>query len=194
MDETSRRMPLPWSGVLIAALILMNLALVGQNRRLLGSRSADVDDIKPGAILPTSLTGINVINGEYVAFDLDTGQTQTLLIYVSAHCPVCQDSIELLHEIGIIGRSKWNVVWLSSDPVPDARAFVGNLRIENDHVLAEIPWRLFERLRLHRVPRAVLVNRDGTVERVWTGRLELQDMRDLFAPSLTFRSLEGLTK
>ena len=75
----------------------------------------------------------------------------------------------------------WQVVWISQDPLPDARAFVAQHQIADGRVLTDLPWRLYWRLGLHAVPTTAIVGPDGVVERIWLGRVDEDDLQEIVA-------------
>lgn len=181
-ERASRpRLRTVWMGALVTGLLLMNGALLYQNRALLSAEAHHITapDLRPGDVIPPTLSGINVLDGEYSSLDLRTSRASTLLIYVSAHCQACLDSMERLREAASEASDDWQVVWFSVDPLPDARTFLGTYGITEHVMLAEVPWDLYLRLGLRRIPTVVAVGRDGAVQQIWHGRVYEDHLKEM---------------
>ena len=80
-----------------------------------------------------------------------------------------------LHQKGV------RVLWVSRDPVEITRDYCIKHGIRLSDTLADPPYRTYVQLGLARVPNTLLVRADGTVEKVWAGRLDQAGWSAMFA-------------
>ena len=73
------------------------------------------------------------------------------------------------------------VLWVSRDPLELTRNYCMKHCIRPSDVVADPPYRTYLQLGLARVPNTLLVRADGTVEKVWAGRLDQTSWNALFA-------------
>jgi hypothetical protein len=72
------------------------------------------------------------------------------------------------------------VLWVSRDPIEITRDYCLKNGIPLSDTLADPPYRTYAQLGLARVPNTVLVGADGTVEKVWPGRVDQAGWNTMF--------------
>ena len=154
-----------------------NILLLQQNRSL---REAVAPQISSGAHIER-LAGL-ALDGHLQAIALPSADSKLLLITFSPGCPACQANQERWMKLaGILEQKGVRVLWVSRDSVEMTRDYCMKHDIRLSDVLADPPNRTYVQLGLARVPNTLLVRADGTVEKVWGGRLDQAGWTAMFA-------------
>lgn len=176
--DTPRSMVSTWAGKVIQVLICLaalgvlaeNVLLVRQNRDL---EKAIAPQIVSGARL--EMVGGLTLDGQFQRLPLPR-DSKLLVITFSPSCPACQANQAGWAKLAGAAEQKGvRVLWISRDPVAITREYCLKQGIRLIDTLADLPHRTYQQLGLARVPNTMLVGANGTVEKVWAGRLEQRD-------------------
>jgi len=165
--------------VWLAALgvLIENISLLRQNRRL---EEAAAPQIAAGAQLQM-LSGFS-LDGRIEQVSLQATSSKLLVLTFSPGCPACQANLDGWMRLANALEPKGvRVLWVSRDPIELTRTYCTKRGIPLSDVLADPPYRNYMQLGLARVPNTVLVNATGTVEKVWSGRLDQVGWDTMFA-------------
>lgn len=164
------------------AVLLQNIVLTAENRtlrsRLLGAHSGT----EVGGRLYT-LSGITA-EGQLVALPMPRSESERMLIITfSPGCPACLQNQEGWNKLAseLRRRGEWRVIWVSRDPVLRTTDYFAGTGIPLSDVFAEPPYRTYAQLGLQVVPKMIVVNSRGVVEKVWTGALDSQQWNSLLS-------------
>jgi peroxiredoxin len=163
----------------LAALgvLVENIILFQQNRRLL---QATAPQIATGARLQM-LSGLS-LDGRVEPMPLPQAGSKLLIITFSPGCPACQANQDGWMKLAsTLGQKGVRVLWVSRDPIEITRDYCMKHGIPLSDTLADPPYRSYAQLMLARVPNTLLVGADGTVEKVWAGRLDEAGWNTMFA-------------
>lgn len=153
-----------------------NVFLFLQNRHL---SEALAPQITAGTQLKM-LSGV-ALNGHLEPVTLPSANSKLLVITFSPSCPACQANQEGWMKLsGALQQEGIRVLWLSREPVEITRDYCMKHGISLSDTLADPPHRTYVQLGLARVPNTVLVGADGTVEKVWAGRLNQAGWNTIF--------------
>ena len=82
---------------------------------------------------------------------------------------------------GALEQKGIRVVWVSRDPIEVTKDYCLKHGIRLSDTLADPSHGTFVQLGLARVPNTMLVRANGTVEKVWAGRLDQAGWNTMFA-------------
>ena len=160
-----------------AGVLVENVLLLQQNRTL---HQALDPQITAGAHLEM-LAGL-ALDGRDQILALPSANSRLLIVTFSPGCPACQANQEGWKKLADTLEQKGvRVLWLSRDTVEITRDYCLKHGIPYSDTLADPPYRTYVQLGLARVPNAVLVRADGTVEKVWAGRMDQAGWKTMFA-------------
>jgi peroxiredoxin len=112
---------------------------------------------------------------------LPSADSKLLIITFSPSCPACRANQEGWKKLaGTLEQRGVRVLWVSRDTVETTRDYCMTHGIRLSDTLADPPYRTYVQLGLARVPNTVLVRADGTVEKVWAGRLDQAGWNTIF--------------
>jgi peroxiredoxin len=165
--------------LLIAGILSQNIILHLKNRSLQRDiLQAAMREIKPGEVF-SGLAGID-LRERYVNVDFGASEKGVVLISLSAKCPGCLANVDKWIKLAkSLKLSEWQVIWLSRDPIHIAKEFCAEAGIRGQ-VLCELSHRNYTMTGLGMVPRTMIVNPAGEVERVWVGKLDDKAWSDVF--------------
>lgn len=159
------------------ALLVENMALFRQNRRLL---EAAAPQIAAGTQLQM-LSGL-ALDGRVEPVSLPAAGSKLVIITFSPSCPACRANLEGWAKLASMLKPKGvGVLWVSRDPVEVTREYCLKHGIPLIDAVADPPYRTYLQLGLARVPNTMLVRPDGTIEKVWAGRMEPVGWNAMFA-------------
>jgi peroxiredoxin len=154
-----------------------NIFLFLQNRRL---NEALAPQITAGTQL-RMLAGLG-FDGRLEPVDLPAAGSKLLIITFSPGCPACQANQQGWMKLaGALEQKSVRVLWVSRDPIEITRDYCTKHGIPLSDTLADPLHRTYIQLGLARVPNTVLVRSDGTIEKVWAGRLDQAGWKSIFA-------------
>jgi hypothetical protein len=165
--------------LLAAMLLLVNILLVQQNKKLkvLASRPDRALEVRPGTALPP-LEGFDS-DGQKHSINYGQDSRKTVLLVLSPRCHACEENRPNWEAIisGFDRRSfRLATVSLQSE---GAREYVRQPEMDKVPVLTKIDPRLKVAYNLALTPQIILIDRGGKVEKVWTGVLKSEDKRDV---------------
>jgi peroxiredoxin len=132
---------------------------------------------EPGEVLP-DFAGVD-LNQQYVKIGFNESSKKFLLITFSTGCPACYANLpNWLALSGKLDRNRWQVVWLSRDPLDMTREYCSEENI-SDQVLSEFPLRTYNLLGLRGVPQTLVTDSHGKIEKVWVGELDDKGWSDI---------------
>jgi peroxiredoxin len=153
-----------------------NIFLFQQNRRL---NEALAPQITAGTQL-RMLAGI-AFDGRLEPVALPAAGSKLLIITFSPGCPACQANQDgWMRLASTLEQNGVRVLWVSRDPIGITRDYCTKHGIPLSDTLADPPYRTFAQLGLARVPNTLLVGANGTVEKVWVGRLDQAGWNTMF--------------
>ncbi len=154
-----------------------NVVLFRQNRRL-------SEALAPQIIAGTQLQMLSglALDGRVEPVNLPAAGSKLLIITFSPGCPACQANQDgWIKLASALEQKGLRVLWVSRDPLEITKDYCAKHGMPPSDVLADPPYRTFVQLGLARVPNTVLVGADGTVEKVWPGRLDQAGWDTVFA-------------
>lgn len=158
-------------------VLAANVLLLRQNRSL---QETLAPQIAAGAHFQ-KLAGLS-LDGRFQPVAMPSADSKLLIITFSPGCPACQaNQQEWMKLAGALEQKGVRMVWLSRDTVEITKEYCVKHGIRLSDTLADPPYRTYLQLGLARVPNTVLVNADGTVEKVWPGRLDQASWNSVFA-------------
>lgn len=163
----------------IAALAVLaeNVALFRENRRL---SEAVAPQIIGGAQL--QMLSALALDGRVEPVNLPPAGSKLLIITFSPGCPACQANQEGWTKLARTLEPRGvRVLWVSRDPVEVTREYCLKHGVPLVDVVADPPYRTYLQLGLARVPNTVLVGANGTIEKVWAGRMDRAGWNSMFA-------------
>lgn len=153
-----------------------NILLLQQNRSL---RDALAPQITSGARVER-LAGLG-LDGRFQLLALPSPDSKLLVITFSPGCSACQANQEgWMNLAGVLEQKGVRVLWVSRDPMEITRDYCIKHGIRLSETIADPPYRTYVQLGLARVPNTALVRADGTVEKVWAGRLDPAGWNSIF--------------
>ncbi|HXJ11761.1 MAG TPA: redoxin domain-containing protein [Candidatus Limnocylindrales bacterium] len=163
--------------VVASGVLAENIFLFLQNRRL---NEALAPQITAGMQLQM-LSGI-AFDGRLEPVSLPPAGSKLLIITFSPGCPACQANQDGWMKLAsTLEQKSVRVLWVSRDPIEITRDYCTKHGIRLSDTLAEPPYQTFAQLGLARVPNTLLVGANGTVEKVWPGRLDRAGWNSMFA-------------
>lgn len=75
----------------------------------------------------------------------------------------------------------WRVVWISRDPIQSTRAYCEQNGLVLSDVYADPTYDTYNQLGLKSVPYVIAIRADGSVEKVWRGRLDTAQQASMSA-------------
>jgi peroxiredoxin len=164
--------------LLVLGLLCQNIVLIWQTRELKKRLDLAVNkQFEPGEVLP-DFAGVD-LNQQYVKIGFNESSKKFLLITFSTGCPTCHANLpNWLALSGKLDRNRWQVVWLSRDPLDMTREYCSEENI-SDQVLSEFPLRTYNLLGLRGVPQTLVTDSHGKIEKVWVGELDDKGWSDI---------------
>jgi peroxiredoxin len=154
-----------------------NIFLFQQNRRL---NEALAPQITAGTRLQM-LSGV-AVDGRLEPVTLPSADSKLLIITFSPGCPACQANQDGWMRLARALEPKGvRVLWVSRDPIEITRDYCTKHGTPLSDVLADPPYRTYAQLGLARVPNTLLVGGNGTIEKVWAGRLDQAGWNTMFS-------------
>jgi peroxiredoxin len=179
----SLRTRLSWFTVAIVVIVIgifvQNLILLRQNHQLRDQFTQGANrEIKPGEAF-TGFGGVN-LQKDYVEWDFSASKKGTLLISFSTGCGACHDNIENWIRLqNHLNLQEWPMVWVSRDPLLMTKEFCLKEGVRGQ-VLSEVSAKNYNMLALGTVPKTMIVDREGKVEKIWAGRLNEKAWAEIY--------------
>jgi len=165
--------------VLGVTLLLVNVLLVQQNKKLKGlaSRPDRALEVKPGTALPP-LDGFDS-NGAWHSIDYGQDPRKTVLLVLTPQCHACEENMPNWGAIinGLDHRAFRLVgVSLKSEGLNEYASRHGINRVP---ILTKIDPKYRVAYNLALTPQIILIDAEGKAEKVWTGLLRGEDRHDV---------------
>jgi hypothetical protein len=170
---------LPALGILSAVLLCLNVALVAQNRRLKASVEAPPPAFIPEVGMKVSKLDGAAADGSRLTMAFGADSRKTLLLIFSTSCRVCDLNWPAWQSLvrSTLGRS-YRLVYANIRS-PLTHGYVASHDISGGTLFAEIDPNTQIKLHIQVTPLSVLFTSDGTVEAVWPGLLEGDDLTEI---------------
>jgi thioredoxin-related protein len=127
--------------------------------------------ILPSVVEPTPKPAPEIARGSKVSLsDVDWARSeQTLLLALSEGCRYCTESAPFYQKIAQARASQSNlrIIAVFPQPVSEAQKYLSSLGVSVDEV-RQAPLDVLE---VRGTPTLILVNREGIVKDVWTGKV-----------------------
>jgi peroxiredoxin len=165
---------------LALAVLVQNVVLLRQNRQL--RTLVRYPEIEVG----TKLHGLSAaaLDGTRasIPFPLRPGG-RLLVVTLSPGCPICQANKDSFVRLTAVLRSQmgWRVVWISRDSIQSTRAYCEQNGLVLSDVYADPTYDTYNQLGLKSVPYVIAIRADGSVERVWRGRIDTAQQASMSA-------------
>jgi hypothetical protein len=160
------------------AILCLDAALIIQNRTLKKELAA------PPALLPQVGTRIERLEG--VALDgskiqvVFTGQSNGTLFFVfSTQCAVCNLNWPEWQSIARSAQGRGLRLVYANIESPLAREYAEQYGIDDATLFAQLDPRYEAALNLRLVPETILIGQSGTIESVWPGLLNEQNVQEI---------------
>jgi len=102
---------------------------------------------------------------------------KSLVIVVSTVCHFCKESLPFYRDLSIQLRGKMDVIAVLPEPQPEAQAFIR----EADISAAQTVSASLNSIGVSGTPTLLLLDKDGTVERVWLGKLDAKRRQEVLS-------------
>jgi peroxiredoxin len=172
----------PWAGgILIFALIVVNLLLVRQNYSLRTQLTARANAVSPaaqslkeGEVVP-SLVGSD-LNGHPFEQRFQNSEKQHLLLYFSPSCAYCIKQAPLWRDVlNKIDSNRVEAIGIVSDREDRQTVFrhveeLGYFKTRNPLPVLFVSNELLASYKLMATPTTLLISDSGNLARVWVGK------------------------
>lgn len=165
---------------LAVSILIQNLFVLRENRRLRATLVASVPILKEGREL-RSLSGLT-LGGRIQGIPFpQAGDGPLLIITFSPGCPACRANqpgwVALAAELKKLGS---RVAWVSRDSIESTLQYCVDEEIDLADVFVDPPYRTYSQLALQVVPQTVVVGASGRVQKVWVGQLDPTGWKEVF--------------
>lgn len=167
--------------LVILILTVTNLILLRQNRSLKAAMAlTSPASLQQGTLLPSFAA--NTILGQRRTVDFSASEKTVLLVF-QADCPACERIVPLWKDLKVDwDRRQFQVFGISLDNQAKTNSFLTNSGLDLES-FAGLDAAFKNRYGLHETPLTIVINRTGTVEKVWAGLADnetAQDVRSYF--------------
>ena len=173
-----------FSKVMEILLWLAGLGVLAENVFLFLQNQRLTEALAPQVTAGTQLQKLAAVafDGRLEPVTLPPAGSKLLIITFSPGCPACQTNQEGWTKLaGTLEQKGVRVLWVSRDSIEVTRDYCTKHGIRLSNALADPPYRTYVQLGLARVPNTLLVSADGTIEKVWAGRLDQAGWNTMFA-------------
>jgi len=166
-------------GALSVVLLCFNVALVVQNRSLKARAALPPQALFPQAGMRVSRLDGYAPDGSRVTLTFGADPRKTLLLVFSTSCHICDLNWPAWQSVArSIAGGRYRLVYANTlSRLTDA--YVSRHKMSDGVVLAEIDPRTSVNLHLELTPLSILLAPDGTVEHVWPGMLESDELTEI---------------
>jgi hypothetical protein len=164
--------------VLSAVLLVLNIALILQNRAL------KAPEVVPASMLPPRGTKVDRIDG----LSLDGASMQvgfggdhrrTLLYVFSTTCGVCKVNWPNWQALNKTVDTRSFRLMYANINSEMSREYLDTHGLPADKVFAQLDPRSRAALNLQVTPLTIMLGDDGTIERYWAGALQQEDLSEI---------------
>ena len=159
-------------------LFIMNVLLIQQNKELkVQAQKRDRTlELKPGTELP-AMVGMDMDENKSV-LDYSQDMRKTLLFIFSPRCRACKENMPNWESmIKQLDKDSYRIVGVSLVE-SGTKEYVASNKLGSIPVISELDAESRIAYSLALTPQTILINSEGRVEKVWTGRLSGQDKQD----------------
>jgi peroxiredoxin len=177
--RAKKRVAAPLMIFLGAVLLLVNVLLVQQNKKLrvLARKPDRALEIKPGTAVPP-LEGLDS-NGNRHRINDRQDSRKTVLLVLSPRCHACEENMPNLEAIiDGLDRQSFQIAAVSLQP-DDFNKYSSRRRINQIPILTRIDPKYRVAYNLALTPQIILIDAGGKVEKVWTGLLQEEAKREV---------------
>ncbi|HXG06983.1 MAG TPA: redoxin domain-containing protein [Nitrososphaera sp.] len=163
--------------LLVIVLAIEVVLLMRQNKALKEGRGSAVQEtIKEGEML--ELSGLTPVT--------DGGQPDTtlhrqLIFVFTTRCPFCKETLPLWKYFAdsVAQKNSVAVLGISLDPMQETQAYLTEQQIRFPVFIPAEKEAFSNKNKLHSVPQTILRNSGGIVEKVWRGRLTVDQFNEV---------------
>jgi peroxiredoxin len=175
----------PW--MLVTALLISNLLLLGQNRKMRGVIEAATPRVlRPGDKVPEFAAPD--LNNQRVDIRYNAESPRRIFLFFKPSCPYCQEQFPywkaILEQASKAGLEVWG---LAGDEQDKARLqdYLAAMGCVKDGVpllrVALVSKEMRESYKLHSTPTTLVVSSDGRIEKAWLGRWDAMERLEAFS-------------
>lgn len=164
--------------LLIAMLVVINAALIVQNRKLKSGGGINRSIIlNEGTVVP-SLSGID-LNGNKLTFDYGSDHRGALVLVFSPRCRFCTENMPVWQAIAQgLDRKSYRIVAVSI-LTEGVKEYISQHELSDVPVIAEVDPKSRVSYEMTVTPQTILIDYDGKVERVWTGFIQADERNEI---------------
>jgi peroxiredoxin len=165
-------------GCLILGLVVLNLALIIQNRNLRGSQARGNSVVlKEGDLVP-SLSGLD-IDGKEFTLDFTSDSRKALILIFSPRCGYCTKNMPNWTAIADgLDRRSFRIVEVSTIS-EGVREYVDQYRLTGVPVVSDVDPKTRVAYEMNVTPQTILIDSHGRVEKIWTGVLQRDELTEV---------------
>jgi peroxiredoxin len=165
--------------VIVIGIFVQNLMLLRQNQQLRDRFDQGANrEINPGEKF-SGISGVD-LQKEYLEVDFSSSKKGTLLISFSAGCGACHANVKNWINLSThLNLQDWRIIWVSRDPLGMTKEFCSKEGVRGQ-VLSEVSINNYNLLALGTVPKTMVVDREGKVEKIWAGRLNEKAWSEIY--------------
>lgn len=169
--------------VLILTLLVLNVSLVVQNRKLrtagaVGTRSVA---LKEGSVVP-ALSGLG-LDGNKITLNYQNDPRKAVMLIFSPNCGYCTDNMPNWQAIAkSLDRKQYRILAVSTSN-DGVKEYITEHSLPDVPVIADVEPKSRVSYEMNVTPQTILIDSQGKVEKVWTGVLQ-QDERTEVGRSL----------
>lgn len=161
----------------VVVLAIQVVVLMRQNKELKEERGLTAQEtIKEGEYL--ELLGLTpVTNGAL----LDTISRRQLIFVFTTRCPFCKETLPMWQSFAdtLTHKTSIAVFGISLDPLQETQTYLDQQGIAFPVFIPSDKESFSNKNKLHSVPQTIIRNSDGLVEKVWRGRLTVDDYNEV---------------
>ncbi|MBM4162479.1 MAG: TlpA family protein disulfide reductase [Ignavibacteria bacterium] len=112
---------------------------------------------------------------------LDTTSRRQMIFIFTTTCPFCKEIVPTWNELSVMAQSSLSVFAVSLDSKDLTSEYIKQNRVSYP-VLVANDAKTFKKInKTHVVPQTILVERNGKVQKVWTGKLSQENLKEVAA-------------
>ncbi|MCI0707448.1 MAG: redoxin domain-containing protein [Ignavibacteriae bacterium] len=109
----------------------------------------------------------------------DTNSSQQLVFIFTTRCPFCKDSLPFWKQMANENNTRYSVIGISLDPLENTTAYLVEHEINFPVFLpGDVEW-FIEQIKGTTVPKTIMRNNYGSVEKIILGRLKKEQLPEL---------------
>lgn len=173
------------------AILGLNIALVLQNRTLKKEMAAPPPMLPQVGAKIDKLEGVS-LDGSRIQVSFTGQGDETLLFVFSTRCGVCGLNWPQWQSIArsVQGLARLRFVYVNIDS-PLLYEYAEQYDIDKATVFAQLDPRYEAALNLRLTPETMLVGQNGTIERVWPGLLNKQNVQEIMKDLNATNEMKG---